>query len=225
MTMERQKEALVFGASGGIGTAVASILSGDNFRVTEASRAECELSDSNSIRRYLDDYPDVPQSVIFAAGVNVPQELSNDDLQNFRITMEINAQAALQIYSHFAPKQAEYGGGSNVVISSLYSQLSRRGRSAYSASKSALEALVRSFALEFASGGVRFNSIQPGFIDTSLTRQNNSAEKIDALKKDIPIGRLGGAEEVASAVRYFVSHESSYVTGASLKIDGGYSLE
>lgn len=215
---------LIFGASGSIGSAISAFLEEVHYKVATPTRAECNFEDVASVARYLSNYTSVPSSIVFAAGVNFPQNLPFHSTDNFVKTMQVNTHAALQIFSYFAPLQVTNGGGANVVISSLYSQLSRQGRAAYSASKAALEAMARSFALEYGNERLRFNIVQPGFIDTPLTQKNNTADDLAKLIEKVPLGRLGSPSEIAKVVRFLVSPESSYVTGATLRVDGGFSL-
>jgi Dehydrogenases with different specificities (related to short-chain alcohol dehydrogenases) len=219
-----ERKAVLFGASGGIGRAISSSLRDSNYQVLEPTRSECDLEKPDTIDSYLSSMPSVPDSVIYAAGINFVQELNSASHENFERTMVVNALSAIKIFAHFAPLQIKNGGGSNLVISSLYSELSRPGRSAYSSSKAALESAIRSFALEFGRSGIRYNIIRPGFIDTPLTRQNNDGPQIANLTEQVPLGRLGLAHEVAGAVKFLISEQASYVTGATLKVDGGFSL-
>jgi NAD(P)-dependent dehydrogenase (short-subunit alcohol dehydrogenase family) len=94
----------------------------------------------------------------------------------------------------------------------------------YNTSKSAVLMLTKSLAVEWASRGVRVNSISPGYIETALTARSRAMpERLDVWLQGTPMGRLGQPEEIAGAVLYLVSDAASYVTGADLSIDGGYT--
>ena len=102
--------------------------------------------------------------------------------------------------------------------------LSRLGRSSYSISKAALEALIRSVAVENAESNILANSILPGFVETSLTHKNNNEEQIKKLLERVPIKRLGTPDEVAKLAAFLMAPENTYLTGQSIKIDGGFSI-
>ena len=110
-----------------------------------------------------------------------------------------------------------------MAVSSAYAGRARMGRAAYGASKAALEALVRSTAVEFASSGVLANAIAPGFVDTELTRVNNDASAISTLLERVPVGRLAKPAEGASAVSFLLSPSNTYITGQTIAVDGGWS--
>ena len=84
--------------------------------------------------------------------------------------------------------------------------------------------LVRSTAAELAPNGILVNAIAPGFILTEMTRKNNSPQQIRKIVKDIPLGRLGGVDEVVRWIVHLSSAQNTYMTGQTIIVDGGYSL-
>jgi NAD(P)-dependent dehydrogenase (short-subunit alcohol dehydrogenase family) len=102
-----------------------------------------------------------------------------------------------------------------VNITSVHEHVPRPGFALYASAKAALGMLTRSLALELAADGIRVNAVAPGAIATERNRE------ADEIKDEIPLGRPGDPDEVAALVSYVVSDEASYVTGASLLIDGG----
>ncbi|MBN2826210.1 MAG: 3-oxoacyl-ACP reductase FabG [Campylobacterales bacterium] len=110
--------------------------------------------------------------------------------------------------------------GSVVNIASIVGETGNMGQTNYSASKGGVITMTKSFALESASRGVRFNSITPGFIATEMTDVLKEEVK-EAFISRIPLGRFGEATEVADGVAFLLSDHSSYITGETLKINGG----
>jgi len=110
--------------------------------------------------------------------------------------------------------------GSVVNISSIVGETGNAGQVNYSASKGGVIAMTKSFAIESAPRGVRFNTITPGFIDTEMTAILKDEVK-EAFISKIPLGRFGDAKEVADGVAFLLSDHSSYITGETLKINGG----
>jgi 3-oxoacyl-[acyl-carrier protein] reductase len=110
--------------------------------------------------------------------------------------------------------------GSVVNIASIVGETGNAGQTNYSASKGGTIAMTKSFAMEAASRGIRFNNITPGFIATEMTDVLKDEVK-DAFTSKIPLGRFGEPKEVAEAVAFLLSDHSSYITGETLKVNGG----
>jgi 3-oxoacyl-[acyl-carrier protein] reductase len=108
--------------------------------------------------------------------------------------------------------------GSIVNIASLAGQTGNPGQINYAASKAALIAMTKSLAMEVGSRGIRVNAISPGFIQTEMIE---GVPQIEEMKKRIPLGRIGRAEEVAGAVSFLCSEDSSYITGHTISVNGG----
>ena len=110
--------------------------------------------------------------------------------------------------------------GSVVNISSIVSESGNVGQTNYSASKGAMNSMTKSFALEGAARGIRYNAITPGFIATDMTDQLSDEIK-KAYTDKIPLGRFGDPKDVAEAVAFLLSDQASYITGEILKVNGG----
>jgi 3-oxoacyl-[acyl-carrier protein] reductase len=139
--------------------------------------------------------------------------------------IDTNLTSALLFTQSAAPYMASRGWGRIAFISSIYSFLARAGRGAYGASKAGLNSLARTVALEYADQGVLVNAICPGFVDTDLTRQNNPPDRIQEIIASIPLGRLAAEPEIAEVVAFLCSDRNTYLTGQSLAVDGGFSLQ
>ena len=99
------------------------------------------------------------------------------------------------------------------------------GNSVYNASKSALNGFAHSLALEVASKWVRVNTVLPGFVETSILGRNRSDEEVKKHLSDYPLGRFGTPKDVSSLVSFLLSDEASWITGAQIPIDGGFSMK
>ena len=113
--------------------------------------------------------------------------------------------------------------GRIVNISSMFGIVTREHRAAYSAAKSALQGLTRTLAVEFSRDNVLANCVAPGYVETELTRQNNSEEKLNRIVGSIPVGRLVQPGEIAKFVSFLCSEDNTYITGQVLIIDGGFT--
>jgi 3-oxoacyl-[acyl-carrier protein] reductase len=108
-------------------------------------------------------------------------------------------------------------------ISTIFSMVTKERRAAYSMTKAALNALTRSAAVEYGPSGILVNALAPGYVDTALTRQNNSPEAIAAITQTIPLRRMAQPEELALTAAFLVSEQNSYLTGQTLVVDGGFT--
>jgi 3-oxoacyl-[acyl-carrier protein] reductase len=113
--------------------------------------------------------------------------------------------------------------GSVVNIASIVGETGNAGQTNYAASKGGVIAMTKSFALEAASSGIRYNTITPGFIATDMTDELSDEIKTSFTAK-IPMGRFGHASEVADATAFLLSDHSSYITGETLKVNGGMNM-
>ncbi|MBY8824161.1 SDR family oxidoreductase [Sphingomonas colocasiae] len=114
------------------------------------------------------------------------------------------------------------GAGAIVSVASIFGHVGLGERAAYSAAKAGVVNLTRALALEYGARGIRVNAVCPGVIRTPLVAHNSPAQA-EALIALHPIGRLGEPEEVAEAIAFLASDAASFVTGASLLVDGGYT--
>ena len=218
------QSAWVTGGNRGIGAAISTKLIELGLDVRALSSAELDLGNRESRVNFLHSTSDWPDVLILNAAINVPEifELQSDAEIN-RI-LEVNYFANINILQEVLPQMKKNRFGRIVAVSSLFAHRAKSGRSAYASSKAALEALIRHVAVENASFGVMANIVSPGYVDTDLTRQNNSESQISELEKRIPIGRLAQPYEIAAVVGFLASSDNSYITGQTLNVDGGVTL-
>ena len=159
------------------------------------------------------------------AGINPIQPLESVSAADWARTLQVNLTAPLQLLQGFAPGMRQAGWGRVVNISSIWSYAAKPGRAAYSAAKTALNGLTRAAAVELAPHGVLVNAVCPGFVETDLTRANNSPEQLEAIRRQIPLGRLALPGEIAAFVAYLCSDANTYLTGQAILIDGGFTSQ
>jgi NAD(P)-dependent dehydrogenase (short-subunit alcohol dehydrogenase family) len=156
------------------------------------------------------------------AGVELVAPLLEFDEAAYRRVFDINVLGVFLSLKYEIPAMLKTGGGSIVNTSSVAGRVGMPGAGIYIASKHAVEGITKTAAVEFAKQGVRVNAVAPGAIQTDMIdRFAGSEEGKSHLASMHPIGRIGRAEEVASAVLYLASDAASFVTGVSVPIDGG----
>jgi 3-oxoacyl-[acyl-carrier protein] reductase len=216
---------LLTGNRGGIGSIIQEVLVAEGHFVIAPTSSELDLSRHDVVSEWIKLNSSLEiDALILSAGINTPKDfLSVENAEYFRI-LEVNINSNRELLRTFLPGMQNRKFGRVVAISSSYSTIARNGRSSYSISKAALEALIRSIALEHAQGNVIANSIVPGFIETPLTIKNNNHNQIGKILERIPMQRFGSPLEVANLVSFLISEKNTYITGQSIRIDGGFSI-
>ena len=142
----------------------------------------------------------------------------------FEEVMRVNVTAGFALANALV-ERLEAAGGAVVNVASMWAIFGSPGAPAYTASKGAVAAVTRSQAVAWASRGVRVNSVAPGWVETRISEKaRNDAERAQRIGSRIPMGRWAKPAEVASVVRFLLSQDAGYVTGAMIPVDGGYSV-
>jgi NAD(P)-dependent dehydrogenase (short-subunit alcohol dehydrogenase family) len=148
--------------------------------------------------------------------------VTDQTAESYAATFDSNVLGVLLSMKHELRVMLPQGSGSIVNVSSAYGSVGAAGASVYVASKHAVEGMTKSAALEVAGTGVRVNVIAPGTTDTGmLTRFTNTDENKAALVSTVPVKRLATPEEIAHVIAFVASAKASYMTGASIPVDGG----
>jgi len=174
-----------------------------------------ELIVDRTIKRYGALHILVNNAGVHGSGAT-PEEAWDDCLEINLKAAYLNALAAM-------PQMRESGGGSIVNMASIAGAVVGFASAHYDASKSGLIGLTRYLASRWGRDGIRVNAICPGFIKTPFIGKAWTDEKLESIKRDTALGRLGSAEEMASVALFLASEESSYVTGTMIIADGGWT--
>ncbi len=217
------RTALVTGASRGIGEAIAARLQKDGYQVLTPARAELDLSSNASIDAYLANLQHPVDILVNDAGINRIAVLEDVSLLDLQETLQINLLAAFRLVQGVVPAMRQQKYGRIVNVSSIWSVVSRAGRASYAMSKTALNGMTRSLAVELAASNILINAVAPGYVLTDLTRQNNPPHELAKISQIIPAQRFAEPSEIASVVAFLCSEQNSYLTGQTIVVDGGYT--
>ena len=245
--------ALVTGASGGIGSAIAKALAAQGARLAISGSNAGKL---RAFREELDDH--TPQHLQEVDHVAITCDLGNPEaveklipaavdtlgkldilVNNAGITRDnltmrmkdeewdavirVNLEAAFRLMRAACRPMMKAKFGRIITITSVVGQTGNPGQINYAAAKGGLTAMTKSLAQELASRNITVNCVAPGFIRTAMTEQLPDAQK-EALNARIPIGRMGEGDDIGAAVAYLASREAGYVTGQTLHVNGGMAM-
>jgi meso-butanediol dehydrogenase/(S,S)-butanediol dehydrogenase/diacetyl reductase len=161
------------------------------------------------------------------AGIGYFRSIAEMTLSEWRSIMAVNLDGVFLGTKHAMPLLARSGKGSIVNVSSIRGQVAGPNTGAYCASKAGVRLFTKSTALECAAlgNGVRANSVHPGVIETPLSARALDDSTKQERSQWIPVGRFGQPAEIAAAIAFLASDESSYMTGSEMTIDGGYTAQ
>jgi NAD(P)-dependent dehydrogenase (short-subunit alcohol dehydrogenase family) len=217
-----QKTALVTGASRGLGKVFVEQLVKNGMRVLTPNRQQLDLLSNKAIDNYLSSLTEPIDVLVNNAGINRISQTTFSDL-DLEDTLQVNLVGPIRLTRGLIPGMIERRYGRIVNISSIWSIVAKPGRITYAISKAGLNGYTRSLAVELAPYDILVNAVAPGYVNTELTRQNNTEQDLQLICKTIPIKRLAEPIEIARFVAFLCSEENSYLTGQCLVIDGGYS--
>ena len=162
------------------------------------------------------------------AGIGYFRSIVETTFEEWRHILAVNLDSVFLGTKHALPLLTRSGKGSIINVSSIRGQVAGPNVAAYSASKAGVRLFTKSTAIECAAAGngVRANSVHPGVIETPMSAQAlEDPVKLARSVERIPVGRLGTAAEIAAAIVFLASDESSYMTGSEMTVDGGYTAQ
>tara|TARA_R110000796_G_scaffold60666_6_gene140514 strand:+ start:9363 stop:10046 length:684 start_codon:yes stop_codon:yes gene_type:complete len=215
------KTVLVTGGTRGIGKSIATSFEKLGATVIAPGKKELNLLDDLSIKSFLYDLQDI-DICINNAGINHINSLCDFIDEEWLDIIQVNLTGAYKISKGVAEGMMSRSYGRIINIGSIWGNISKAGRGAYSASKGGLKGLTKAMAAELAEYNILVNMVSPGFTLTDMTKKSLGVDGILEVQKTIPIGRLADPGEIAKAVLFLSSDLNTYISGHDLVVDGGF---
>ena len=233
--------ALVTGASRGIGAAIADKLAAEGARVFGTATSEAgaaaisgravegltglvlDVNDSDGIKQVLAEVTQqasAPTILVNNAGVTRDQLLMRMSEDDWETVIDTDLRSVYRLSKACLRGMMKARTGRIISISSVIASMGNAGQVNYAAAKAGMLGFSRSLAREVGSRGITVNVVAPGFIDTDMTRDLNEAQR-EAMLNNIPLKRLGEAEDIAEAVYFLASASAAYITGQTIHVNGG----
>ena len=238
----KDKIILITGANRGIGHNILKKISNNGYTVIGTSRSESGLENiSNTLENIngegmimdVTNQESIDQAVsnikekygviyglVNNAGITQDNLLMRMTDKEWSSVIDTNLTSLYRVTKSVVKDMMKARIGRIINIGSIVGLMGNAGQSNYSATKAGLLGFTKSLARELSSRNINVNSVSPGFIETDMTKALSS-DQIDALTKNIPLGRIASPEEVSNVINFLLSDESSYITGENINVNGG----
>jgi 3-oxoacyl-[acyl-carrier protein] reductase len=228
--------ALVTGGNRGIGLAIATALKADGCRVVITYRSGTPPTGFDAVRMDVTDSQSVdeaftrieseigqPEIIVANAGITKDALVMRMSDEDFESVIDANLTGAFRVSKRATKGLLKLKRGRLIFVGSVVGSVGAAGQVNYSASKSGLVGMARSYARELGSRGITANVIAPGFVETDMTADLDEKRRTD-IAAQVPLGRFCSAQEIADVVSFIASPKASYITGAIIPVDGGLGM-
>ena len=241
MTDFKNKNFIITGASGGIGNSIVKNLVKNDANIlasgTKIERLEelkrqyknikilkFDISESDKIEKFIEDATNELggnlDCIVNNAGITKDNLAIRMSLEEWKKVIDINLTSTFLLSKFAIKKMLKNKSGKIINITSVVGHTGNLGQANYTASKAGIVAMSKSLAIEYAKKNININCVSPGFIKTAMTDKIDEKFK-DIIVSKIPSGRLGDPEDIANAVLFLASHQSDYINGETIHVNGG----
>jgi 3-oxoacyl-[acyl-carrier protein] reductase len=234
--LETPAIALVTGGNRGIGLAIATSLKGAGYRVVITYRSgtppagfdavQMDVTSTESVEAgfaKIEAEIGTPEIIVANAGITKDTLVMRMSDEDFESVINANLTGAFRVSKRAVKGLLKLKRGRLIFIGSVVGGVGAAGQVNYSASKSGLVGMARSFARELGSRGITANVIAPGFVETDMTAELDEKRRSD-IAAQVPLGRFSTPDEIADVVTFIASQQASYITGAIIPVDGGLGM-
>lgn len=240
--MLKKRFALITGASGGIGREIAKKLAKENYSLylhynknekainelmkqlnsfdVEVIPIQADLSTKDGYKKLVANIFAL-HAIVLNSGNSYYGLISDMDEQIVQDMVQLHVTSPFQLTKELLPKLMYQEQAAIVAVTSIWGQTGASCEVLYSMLKGGQNSFIKALSKEVALNGIRVNAVAPGAISTAML-QSFSAEDLELIKGDIPVGRMGNPEEIAEAVAFLLSDKASYITGQVLGVNGGW---
>ena len=228
MSIKNKKNALIFGSTGTLGSAIFNILLGQNYNIYTAGITKNNSSKNHFIIDYenfrKEEFLNLPcfESIVWAHGLNCSDKITNFKEEELIKLFNSNVLFIAKSISALVELNKVERGARLLVISSIWQLESRKNKFSYSVTKSALQGLIKSASIDLGELDILINAILPGVIDSPMTRKHLTNEQIQEVKDQTILSNLTNPNDIANAVSFLVSPLNKSITGQFLTIDSGF---
>ena len=219
----KNKNVLITGGSRGIGKELVDTFTSLEANVVYTSTKDLDFNDEQSVNIFLDKIKNISFDIcINNAGINTNNNFCDIKDVDWNNIINVNLTGCYKICKAVSKQMINQKSGKIINVSSIWGNVSKQGRAAYSASKFGVKGLTLGMAAELAQYNILVNSVSPGVTMTELTEKTLGVDGMNKIKKEIPLNRLATTKDISNAIIFLCSELNTYISGQDLIVDGGF---
>jgi len=219
----KDKNVLITGGSRGIGRELVNTFSNLEANVVYTSTKDLNFINKLSVNNFLDRIKNISFDIcINNAGINTNNNFCDIKDVDWNDIINVNLTGCYKICKAVSKQMINQRSGKIINVASIWGNISKQGRAAYSASKFGVRGLTLGMAAELAQYNILVNSVSPGFTITELTKKTLGVDGMNKIKTQIPLNRLATTKDISNAILFLCSDLNTYISGHDLVVDGGF---